>query len=894
MLSRVRETWARFLALFRRDRLDRDLDEDLATHLALLTGDLVARGMDPETARREARLRFGTVDSAKERHRDARAMRWIESALQDLRYAARLLRRQPLLTSAVVLTLGLGIGAPTSVLSLLNAMAFRVQASADPDAYFRVVRAGRNASGSARLEEYFALRDGSRMVRELAVWSRDSLRSPIGPDNPERVIGLLVSCNLFRMTGVTAPVTGRLFVEDDCASPVPVAIVSEGLWRRRFGGDPSIVGQSLRYAGAAVMVIGVVNAPPIDQQADDPYLSPDLWFPYSAQPALKEGSGWGKYFEHMRRERMWEVGGLLAVGSSRAAVQAEFRAIEAAAAFAPSEDSHGAASDPIVVTDGTRWSSQPWMVAALFAIALVLPTLFMLTACVNVAGLLLPRAIARQREMAVRLSLGTSRRRLIHMLLIESLLLSGLGTAVSLVLVYSLPPLLVRFFDAEGMFGAAETLAPDWRVFAGLGVACLTAAIISGVTPALESLNPKLADSLKTPRHRTLGSRGVRARRLFVAAQIGVSMVLLIVAVTAARATVRLAEPGFRTGGLLVADLRAQQKPAVALTTAADALAMTAGVARVAYTELPPLVTETAVRVRVPGHAEIVSPMASDVSPGYFDVLDIPILAGRSLQRHDAAAGDMPIVVSRQFARRFFGEANPLGATVEEYQSLAPNQQPLRRMTIVGLAGDRDVGLSRLGPVLTDGSIIYRPIDPAATSGVVLIDAPGDPAAAAATVRGVLGPLTATPAAVRPFRSMLDERAVPVQRLQVVLLAMGLLSLLLVVIGLVGAVWAESNERRKEFAIRSALGATPAQVRQRVLLAGARPMPIAISAGLLASWAALKNAEAARLLPLSSLASDPAPYAAITALVVIVTIGVLLAVAHPAGRRDPVVALRED
>ncbi|MEX2273370.1 MAG: ABC transporter permease [Vicinamibacterales bacterium] len=884
MMAWFHQTLARCAALFRRGRLDRELEEDVATHIALLTEEYISRGMDPVEARRQARLSFGSVDSAMEIHRDVRSLRWVESAFQDLRYAARLLRRQPLLSCAVVLTLGIGIGAPVAAFSLLNKFTFGRPPSADPDAFFRLARPASESSGIATPLAYETLRASSRSARELAAWSIIELRGQIGTEDPTPVEGVFVSCNFFRLFGVHAPVAGRLLDESDCAAGAPVAVISERLWRDRFGADEAIIGASIRYGGSPVTIAGVASAPPFHHEWDDADFAADIWVPYTAQRSLKGPAEFLNELMHHDGFRWLNVAGFLSDGVSRSTAEAELRAIDAGLPGAARNRAHA----PIVLTDGSRWAAAPLTMLGLLAMALALPALVMLTACVNVAALLLPRAVIRQREMAVRLTLGTSKARLMRMLLVESLLVCGLAAIGSLVLVYTLPPILVRFFDLELAFGGADALAPDWRVFACLVFAGVLAAVFSGLTPALESLNPRLADTLKGPRGLIFRQRHSRSRRVFVGIQIAASMVLLVVAATFWRAAERFTDPGFRTAGVLVADLRDQPKPGVPLASIADEI-RTAGVRTVAYASTLPLVTESARGIRIGGERMPLMPLIVAVSPDYFRVLDISVLAGQAFESNatSAGAGFKPIVVSRQFARRFFGNGNPIGEVVELIMNAGPT--PMR---IIGVVADRDVGRSNFQPALTDGSIIYEPMPAGSRSGHLLVAAEGDAAAAAAALRTVLRNVTGAAAPVQTLQASLAQRVDGVRRMQVVLLAMGAVSLALAIIGVIGAVSADATQRRKEFAIRLAIGATPWHVRRTIITSGLRVLPFALAAGAVASWGALKAGQ--NLLPVGAVAADPAPYVAIAVFLLATAVATLLAVSYPAGRRDPVIALREE
>lgn len=818
-----------------------------------------------------------------------RRMSRVDAIALDLRYAARMLRKRPFLTFTVVVTLAIGIGAPTSAFSLINGLLFRTPVTGDPDAFFRVVRADREARGIVTPPQYLVLRDENESARELAAWSTMSLSAPLDAEDPTRVPGLLVSCNLFRVLGVEAAVLGRLLGPEDCAAALPVAVISEPLWRNRFGADPSVIGTSLSYGAVPIAIVGVASVAPFQRRAHDPDgdFVADLWFPYTAHAALKTTSTFEGLL--LRDTFPWlELAGLLKPGISRQTAAVELRLIESRRddLFEPSPES------AVILTDGSRWGGMQWDdVVDVFGMMQVLPVLIMLVASLNVAALLLSRAINRQREMAVRLALGTSRRALIRMLLTESILVSGLAVLASLFLVYRLPPMLVRFFEAELTFGTPDSLAPDGRVYAFLALSGVAAALLSGLAPALESLNPHLAEALQGSRGFVFRRGPSRTRRVFVGVQVAASMVLLVAAATFSHTAGRFTGPGFTTGGLLVAQLRESQGADLPLSTIAGDAATIPGVASVAYANDLPLLREGTMRVRLPGRSQVWSPLTASVSPDYFDVFDIPILAGRSFERLDAGqgAGLKPVVVSRQFARRLFANDNILGEIIEP-------EDPSRgaRMVIIGISGDRITGRSRSYPAMNDGSMIYELMEPTSLSGFLVVKTADNAVAMAEVLQSLLRELTGSATSVQTFESSLAGEVVGVRRAQTLLLAMGAVSLLLAIIGVVATVSADAKRRTREFAIRRALGASPWAVRRGVVLSGLRPVHIGLFFGLLASWGAMTTIESMHVLPLGSVAGEPAPYIAISLLLLFAALGALLAVAHRVVRRDPFTSLREE
>jgi hypothetical protein len=416
------------------------------------------------------------------------------------------------------------------------------------------------------------------------------------------------------------------------------------------------------------------------------------------------------------------------------------------------------------------------------------------------------------------------------------------------------------------------------------------AAALSGLAPALESLSPRLAESL-VGRPRAGSRRGMsRTRRALVAVQIAAGMMLLVTAGTFARTSTRISAPGFETASVLVAQIPPEQKR-VSLSALADDLATVSGVIALSQTEgLPVALRASAMRIQLSNPPAEVRPQSTQISPGYFDVFGFRVLAGRAFERSDGAPGQTPkpIVISRQFARRVFGDEPAVGKTLRPY-----GDKPVP-MIVVGVVEDRLTGWATMSSALTDGSLVYEHMAPTATTGFLVMRVRGDRDVIADRVRAMLRERTGAPVAVGTFDEWLSQSTSFVRQLQAVLIVLGVVSLGLALMGVIGSVSFDANQRRKEFAIRLALGAGPGQVREQVVRSGLRAVHVGLAVGVLASWSLLKFVESARVLPLGAVAADPWPYAAVAVLLLAVAITTLLVVAYPAGRRDPLESLREE
>ena len=474
-----------------------------------------------------------------------------DAAGSDLRFALRLLVRRPVLYGVVIVTLGVGVAAPATALSLLSGLMFRPPVPANAERFVRVARADRGNTGVATAVDYGMWRDQARSFDELAAWSTLALKGAVAPGGDGGVTGLLVTCNFFRVFGVDRPVAGRLFDADDCRSPEPVAVISHAMWRDRFQAAPEIVGASLRFGGIPVTVVGVAAGSNVQQRASGagPDLAPDLWFPVSAQRALKDRLALlaGRDFLAPTNRFPWlEVAGLLRPGLSRAAATAEIDRITA-------DGAAGISAGRVLVTDGSRWQGNPTGALTFSAAALVLPLLVLVAACTNAATLLVASAMTRQHEFATRLALGVSPAGLLRMLLIEATLVTGLATLLSLYLVHRLPLLAISLPGAGMWFGAGDAIRVDWPAVACFVGSTVLAAVLACLAPAVASRRVHFSQVLKVGGGARSTPRASRVLAVLVAVQLAASVVPLVAALTMARSANHAAQLNLSTDRRAVA-----------------------------------------------------------------------------------------------------------------------------------------------------------------------------------------------------------------------------------------------------------------------------------------------------------------------------------------------------
>jgi ABC-type antimicrobial peptide transport system permease subunit len=473
------------------------------------------------------------------------------------------------------------------------------------------------------------------------------------------------------------------------------------------------------------------------------------------------------------------------------------------------------------------------------------------------------------------------------MLLVENLMLAGVAALVGLTLVYLLPPVIARVWtQASGPSGFI--IHPDGRVLIYMGIVTLLTAVAAGLAPALESLNVRLGESLKG-REILAGRGGITVTRaLLLGVQVSFSMVLLVGAAGLIRAERFHVNPGFETRRVVSAELPRQ--PSVGLTPSSLA-ALAAGlpvVRSTAYADSLPAVFEGATQLEIAGSPTL-HVHSAQVSPGYFKTLGIRILDGREFEEADASGqGDRPVVVSQRFARRFFPGRSPIGQILTV---TGPEGKP-QKLAVVGVAADRAVGV---GPFRdqSDGSFVYHLKEPS-LSGYVLVRFDGDANQVRPALQSLLKQATGRVLTVSTLDASIDRQLASLRGLETLMTAIGALGLALTLIGVFGLLAFTAVQRRKEVAIRTALGARRADVFSAMVRPALRPTGIGIAVGAFLSFAALRVTESFSRLPLGLPSADPVTYLAGGLLLLCAVFAAMSAPAYRATLSDPARALRED
>jgi predicted permease len=867
LLARWRSFWR---ALWQRQRFEADLDEELHFHLETRAEDLVRQGRSPAEAKRQARQELGAIDGHKQDVRQARGLRLWDELLADLLFAWRGWRRQRALALAVVAILTLGIGVAAATFTVVNAAVLRPQMGpgGDPGSFARVYVAQAFAPElpdrfrPPQIADLLALQGASRTLADVAGarWISARLEA-----DPADVKGLLVTCNFFAVHRPARPLLGRLLDHRDCGQGAAVMVLSERLWRQR-GADPAVVGKTMTYKGHAFTVVGVVTG-----KFDGVREENGVWLPYDHGALWPVAHTWESRFDTAARLRP---------GHSRRDAAAELNVL-----LQQLDGQHPGRRSRVLVTDGSIIARPSEDGKSLLVLSLLFGLLAMIVLLVsaNVVSLLLARAHARRHEIAVRLALGASSRRLMKMLMVETLPLATLAGVLSLLLARALPPLLVRWLDDDPRDIALD---PDWRVWLFVGGISLLAALASGLTPALEALNVDLMQSLKGRLQGLATRRGRhRLRDLLVAAQVMVTVVLLAGAALFVRAYVQISwqDQGFDTRHTLVTPLRPRgEDPAswpLVHQAVTAALRATPGVEVVALaTAIPPggrYLRVARDQGAFKGGSKQVQINA--VSPSFFETLRIPVLRGRALQPGDTARGGVPnVVLSQRLARDLWPQGDPIG------QSLRTSVGG--RFQVVGVAGDI------LRPGRDNDPAIYAALGD--DQAVVLVRFSGDATAAAARVEAAIGraaPRLATGA--RTFHARYQKDADQMARVALMVLVLGGCALALSLVGVYGTVSFAARRRLKEIGIRMALGASGPDLVRALVVPTARSVGLGALAGTLL---ALVLAPGLRPLTGELDYRDPLAHLGAALLLGAAALAAMLGPARRALDADPAAILRQD
>lgn len=825
---------------------------------------------------------------------DARAQwgwPWLEELGQDTRYAFRGLVRGPTLAATIIVTLSLGIGANTLVFSAVDAVIFRTMPVSEPDRLVDVYTASRTSRyGDSSYPDYFDLRDSGTFA-SLAAFTQASMSMDVNGE-VQPIVGQLVSGNYFETLGVRIS-TGRGFAadEDRIGMPVHVAVVSDALWRRAFNADTSLVGRTIQLNDAPFTVVGITPRGFAGSLAG---VAADVWVPAALQPemdpasaALRRSRGHAGKFD-LRGSRGLHMVGRLPVAArlTEVAARADIVSHRLQGAYPDTNRDRTFVLTPLGEGRGLRASTRPILQLLAAVVSLVLAV-----TCVNVAGLLLVRAMSREREVAVRLTIGASRARLIRQWLTESALLGAFGATGALVVARAGTPLLHRFVIPE-----AVDLSLNGRVFGFTLCAGVASGLLFGIAPIVQALRGGTADALRARGSSATGARAAWLRNAFVVVQIAVSLVLIVGAGLFLR-TLRNAytvDLGYRIENTVVASINLEAR---GYSAEAGSVVYDQILSRL--NALPGVAAASAARMTVlsgSARSTVVStdglPIAVDgsnalavreniVSPRYFDTMSMPVRRGRTFQTSDGPGAPRVTVVTQSLADRLWPHRDPIGQTVcDEGGHL---------LSVVGVVPDSvyttTVGEDARPTYYVGLAQDYQP-------GVTLhVRATGNPLALVPVIRDTVRAVDGRLAVERPrlLREVLDQ-TLSQQRMMATLVGLfGGLAFVLAVFGLYGVMAQVAAERMPEIGIRLAMGAQPVSILTLLLGHGLRLVAAGVAIGLVGAFLAARYIES-QLFGVT--ATDPPTFAVGCTVLALACLSAAAIPAIRAMRIDPIAVLR--
>ena len=876
--------WKRLL---RRTQMEAQLEKELSFHLEQHTSQLVARGIAPDEARRQARLALGGPEQVKENCRDTRGTRWLEDLLQDTRYALRTFRQKPGFTLIALLILSLGIGATTVMFAVINSVLLRPLSYPEPDRLvtLRIVTEQIGELwGFSNLDFGDAKRESQTLA--LAAWTYGG-GTISAPGEPEYVNGRQISAELFPTLGIS-PVQGRAFRPDeDRPGAAAVAIISYGLWQRDFGGEPSAIGRSLVYDGKPYTVVGIA---PGGFQLDG---EADVFTPLEQRQTMDPRM-------QNRAARFLRVMARLRPGFALAKARAELALIarHLAEEYPKSNAGLSMIPNPLQKELVGDVGSTLWLL--LCAVGLVL-----LIACVNIASLLLARAVSRERELAMRVALGAERSRLARQCLTESAILGLGGGLLGVALAFASVHPFVAFWP--GSLPRAEEIHMDWRVLIFAVGLSLFSGFLFGLAPALRVPVRGIDQTLRAG-GRSIAGSSRRLHSAFVISEIALAVVLLVSAGMLGHTLLALSslDPGFNVHDVLAARFalspgtlenpeqvraawqdvldRARRVPGIESVTLADIIPMREGENSLPYwtTATPP----------PPNHEPFA--LTSCVTPDYLKVMGIPLRQGRFFNEHDRIGSEPIVVIDDNLAQHAFGTKNAVGKRIW-IPALGPSPA-----LIVGVVGHvRHWGLATDDQSRVRDQMYY----PFAQVPAPLLHFFSSIMSFA--VRTTIPPLNVVEPLRGELRGAAGDQALyevhtmeqlvsaSLARQRFLLLLFGIfagLALLLACIGIYGVLAYLTGQRVPEIGVRMTLGAKPLDVVRLVLGQSLVMIFVGVGVGIVAVLAAgrILNRLVEGMRP-----ADVSTFAITIPVLVIAALFASFLPARRASRIDPVTALRQ-
>ena len=894
-----------------------DFNAEVAAHLALEAERLVSEGWDPREAQYEARRRFGNVGGVQERYYDSAHLTLVEDTGRDARYALRTLWRDKAYLFTAVAALGIGLAANIGLFSLFAAVALRPLPVASPDRLVTIARQRPGIRfGFFPMAEYLFLRDNARSLGTVAAAQPSHLRlagvvaapgvkaTPATGGVAEPVIALFVTTNYFETFGVDAVVGRSLRPQDEVADGTVNALISANFWERRFARDPAVIGMTLIVSGIRATIVGVAprDFAGIRQEV------PDLWIPLSALGDLRTRAS-------RETTACCELVGRLTNSATVPQARAELTALGAlwSRGMPASEQRVSVSVTPAMSFAEIRDAIGPMYMALQVVMLLVL-----LIACANVAGVLLGRAAAREREIAVRMATGASRARLIRQLLTEGVVVALLAGAVTtLITTYALAEgsrLAAAFLSREGGGTVALTTMPTVRVLVYVAVISILAGILFALAPALQASRPDLSTALRNATGSSAGTGTRRIRGWLIAGQVATSTGLLIAATGFTRSAADLlgTDPGFRTNEIVSVWITNPEELGLAPersrqieTAIRERLRALPAVRSVAVTSRVPLGGNVAMSATLPAERGV-DPVArahamrypyAYVSTDYFATLGVPLVRGRVFTHQEVRDSAHVAIISDSLARTFWPGQSAIGrhlvmGTSPETGFGPAGPELSGPVEVIGIV--RDIrGVSMTG---VDAGAIYLPKLTNGWTSRLLLRVDGDAASVMREVPRVVATVEAAlPVATERMNHIVasDGSVVGARTGAAILALIGVIGLVLASIGVYGAVSYTVRQREREIGIRMALGASMRQVLAAALGDTVVWIGRGVIAGIVLGMVGVKLSNAV-LVDASITASrlDPLAITVVASGIVVLAIMAALISGRQAAITDPAAVLR--
>lgn len=882
MISSIRQSLSRLRAFFHKAPLDRELGVEMDSHLELVIEENLQRGMSPQEARRQALIRFGGVQQAKERHRETRGIPALDILLQDLRYTFRTLRRDRGFAIIAVLILALGIGANIAVFSVVNTILLRPLPFHDPQQLTWIAESGGKGGLSdttyvvAGYDEFQRHNKSFQDVTAYMAFYGDADYKLTGHGEPQPVSGVMVAGNFFQTLGVR-PILGRLFSpEESEKGGRPAVLLSEPYWRRQFAGDPAIVGQAITLNGTPVTVVGVLPSTFDFGSVFAPGLKMDIFV-----PAIMDGD--------LRNEgHTLALIGRLKPGVTVGQAQAEANVLfPQLLAEHPDWSNYGGYTATITgLKEHVSGELRSSLIVLWCAVGLIL-----LIVCVNLANLMLARAATRSKEFALRSAFGATRGRLIRQMLTESLMLSIAGAALGLGFAFAITSYLAH--EGSIALPLLSSVRVDGSALAWTLLIAVAAAVLFGIVPGMKTSDGNLQDALKdTGPGMSTGRKHERLRAGLVISEVALACVLLIGAGLLLRSFLKVLDINLGFQPSHAAALKIdyddggnRAKRGAILQNILQRVGAIPGIEAAGISDNLPLDRNRGWGFRAKGRAY---PKGADtdalvyiVTSGYLPAMGMHLREGRDFSWQDGPKSE-PVVIINQSAARLHW----------------PGQDPVGRIAVAGGQDTRVIGVvsdvRTTSVVGESGSAMYLPVtqaDPEGAELVVRTTLPPDVLASSvmSTLRSINPGQPATE--FRPIQQLVDHAVSPRRFFVLLVMAFAILGLILASLGFYGVISYSVTRQTQEIGIRMALGSSRARVQFHVIAKTLRLALIGIAVGTVASFGV---AGLIASLLFATTPTDPITFAGMIVLLVLVALVAGYIPALRASRINPMIALRSN